>query len=177
MTVPLSAILPHLSCHRAHCPILLCPGPPGACQPHSLALPACPVLLHPTHGCRELCQLPSRRAVAIASGAFASQTEKHIMGAGRLKTGNERSLSASANTEHQGVSFRGIKSISKAKICDGLANSSRGWKIFLIILQFPSRLFLKGSRNVMPHISCSKLVSTWQFTGHRCQQCAEAQVS
>lgn len=173
MTLPRSATLPHLSCHRAHCPILLCPGPPSACQPYSLALPACPGLLHPTRGCRagDPCQLPSGRAVAIASGSFASQTEKHIMGAGRLKTGNEHSLSASASTEHQGVSFRGIKSISKAKIFDGLANSFRGRKISFNILQFPSRLFLKWSRNVMSHTSCNKLVSTCQFPGLKCQQC------
>lgn len=62
------------------------------------------------------------------------------MGAGRLKTGNESSLSAPASTELQGVSLRGIKSINKAKIFDGLANSFRGWKISFNILQFPSKL-------------------------------------
>lgn len=63
------------------------------------------------------------------------------MGAGRLKIGNEHSHSASASTEHQGVSFRGIKSISKAKIFDGLVNSLGDGKFPSTSLNSPQDYF------------------------------------
>lgn len=111
------------------CPIHFCPLPTLSAQvpqvlPASLpALPARPGLLHPTRGCRAAgnVPLPSQRAAAMASRSFYSQTEKHIMGTGRLKTENERPLSTPASTAHWRVSLRGIKSISEAKIFPGLA--------------------------------------------------------
>lgn len=92
----------------SHRPIHVCPLPTLSAQvPQVLlaslpALPACAGLLHPTRGCRAAgnVPLPSQRAVAMASRSFSSQTEKHIMGTGRLKTGNERPLSTPASTAH-----------------------------------------------------------------------------